>query len=149
MHHLAIMRKSWKLTEKILAGEKKIESRWYMSKRAPFNRINKGDIIYFKNSGDPVTLKAKVSDVKQFSSLTKEKVRKILQDYGGKGKICVRDVEKSFEMNKNKKYCILISLENPTCVRPFKVNKKGYGSMAAWICVNNIDDIKSKEGLVV
>lgn len=29
MEHVAIMRKSWGLTDKILSGQKKIESRWY------------------------------------------------------------------------------------------------------------------------
>jgi len=35
MDHVAIMKKSWKLTEKILSGEEKIESRWYKSKYSP------------------------------------------------------------------------------------------------------------------
>jgi len=29
MQHIAIMKKSWRLTEKILAGEKTLETRWY------------------------------------------------------------------------------------------------------------------------
>ena len=60
MDHVAIMKKSWKLTEKILSGEKKIESRWYKSKYPPWGKIKKGDIIYFKDSGEPVSIKAKV-----------------------------------------------------------------------------------------
>ncbi|MDO8559127.1 MAG: hypothetical protein Q7R84_02240 [bacterium] len=39
MEHLAIMKKSWGLTEKILSGQKKIESRWYLSKRSPWDTI--------------------------------------------------------------------------------------------------------------
>jgi len=32
MEHVAIMRKAWGLTDKILSGQKKIESRWYSVK---------------------------------------------------------------------------------------------------------------------
>ena len=60
MEHLAIMRKSWGLTQKILTGQKKIESRWYKNKYRPWNQIQKGDVIYFKDSGEPVTIKATV-----------------------------------------------------------------------------------------
>src|SRR5258706_9816189 len=49
--HIAIMRSSWMLTSKILANTKKIESRWYLHKYAPWGRIAAGDIIYFKDSG--------------------------------------------------------------------------------------------------
>jgi len=82
MDHLAIMRKSWCLTEKILRGEKTIESRWYKNKISPFDKIKVEDIVYFKDSGEPVKMKAEVSDVKQFSDLTPEKVRNILEKYG-------------------------------------------------------------------
>lgn len=54
MEHIAIMRKSWGLTSKILSREKKIESRWYNSKYPPWNRIKKGEIVWFKDSGEPV-----------------------------------------------------------------------------------------------
>ena len=64
--HVAIMRRSWGLLEKILSGEKTIESRWYMQKSEPWESIDAGDIIYFKNSGAPVTLSASVDKVLQF-----------------------------------------------------------------------------------
>ena len=48
MEHVAIMKKSWGLTEKILTGAKKIESRWYKNKHTPWNRIKSGEIVYFK-----------------------------------------------------------------------------------------------------
>ena len=43
MEHLAIMKKSWNLTQKILTGERKIESRWYKNKHTPWNKIKSGD----------------------------------------------------------------------------------------------------------
>jgi len=142
MEHLAIMKKSWNLTRKILTGEKTIESRWYKTRRPPFDKIRIGDVIYFKDSGEPVRMKAEVSDVKQFSDLIPDKVHDILKEYGSRDGIEKQKISKFFELFKDKKYCILIFLKNPVAIRPFGINKKGYGSMSAWICVNKIDDIK-------
>ena len=82
MEHLAIMRKSWGLTQKILSGEKKIESRWYLTKRDPWDKIKEGEVIYFKDSGEPVTIKAEVVRVLQFENLNEKKIREILEKYG-------------------------------------------------------------------
>ncbi|MEI7477466.1 MAG: hypothetical protein WCJ81_02865 [bacterium] len=40
MDHVAIMKKSRKLIPKIVSGEKTIESRWYQTKRAPWNTVH-------------------------------------------------------------------------------------------------------------
>ena len=138
MDHLAILKKSRKLSQKIIIGEKSIESRWYKFKRNPWNKIRKGETIYFKDSGDPVCFKAKVENVLQFDNLTLEKVKKIVTKYGDK--ICLsktRD-EQFWEHFKNKNYCILMFLKNVKKIEPFNINKKGYGLMNAWICVENI-----------
>ena len=142
MHHIAIMRKSWKLAEKILSGKKKIESRWYMNRSAPWGKISSGEKIFFKDSGEPVSIEAEVEKVLQFENLTPEKVKEILNEYGSEGKICVRDPVDSFESNKNKKYCMLIFLKNPKAIEPFEINKKGFGIMSAWICVGDVGEIK-------
>jgi ASC-1-like (ASCH) protein len=75
MDHVAILRKSSQLLEKILAGEKKIESRLCSARFSPWDRISTGDTIYFKYSGMPVEAKAKVKKVRQFSVwLSKERL---------------------------------------------------------------------------
>src|SRR3989337_1904706 len=112
MQHLAIMRKSWGLAPKILSGEKKIESRWYKVKSIPWNKVKSGDVVYFKDSGEPVTLKAKVEKVMQFSDLNPEKVREILGKYGDDDGIEKAKVPEFFEMFKDQRYCILIFLKN-------------------------------------
>ena len=37
---------------------------------------------------------------------------------------------------------MLIFLKNPQKIEPFEIDKKGFGMMSAWICVNNIDILK-------
>ncbi len=143
MEHVAIMRKSWGLTEKILSRQKKIESRWYSTKRKPWDSIKRGETIYFKDSGEPVKIKAEVGKVMQFFDLIPSKVREILNKYGEDDGLEQAKVSEFFKRFKDKKYCILIFLKNPTKVKPFQINKAGFGTMSAWITVDRVFKIKN------
>ena len=142
MEHLAIMRKSWGLTDKILNGQKKIESRWYSVKCKPWDNIKKGEIVYFKDSGGPVRIKAVVNKVMQFADLTPKKVKEILDVYGRDDGITQAKIPEFFERFKNKKYCILIFLKNPQEIKSFEIDKTGFGVMSAWIAIDDIAKIK-------
>lgn len=142
MQHIAIMKKSWKLLPKILTGQKTIESRWYMSKAAPWDKIKAGETVYFKDSGEPVTVKAVVEKVLQFENLTPVKVKAILDQYAGPDGICIADVDMFYQRFRHKNYCMLIFLKNPEKLTPFNITKQGFGLMSAWLCVDNIDSIK-------
>ena len=140
--HIAIMKGLWGLTEKILSGEKTVESRWHKAKTAPWNRIKLGDIIYFKDAGKPVSVKAKVSKVLQFADITEKQRKAILKKYG-LADLGTKEIVPEIEnYTKNKKYCILIFLENPQKITLFEINKKGFGNMAAWITISDINKIK-------
>lgn len=130
------------MTEKILSGEKIIESRWYQNRYLPWGKINAGDIVYFKNSGEPVKLKARVKKVLQFENLIPEKVKEILKKYGRDDGIGEKDFEKYFNLFKNKKYCLLIFLEKIKKIKPFAIDKTGFGAMAAWLTVDNLEKLK-------
>ncbi|OGM27711.1 hypothetical protein A3D00_00450 [Candidatus Woesebacteria bacterium RIFCSPHIGHO2_02_FULL_38_9] len=136
------MKKSWGLIPKILDSTKTIESRWYINKSVPWGNIKKGDIVYFKNSGEPVTVKAKVDKVLQFEKLNSQKISEILNKYYKEDGIEKEKVKYYFELFKDKKYCILIYLTNPQKIRSFDIDKKGFGSMSAWISVEDINLIK-------
>jgi ASC-1-like (ASCH) protein len=139
MDHVAIMNKSWKLIPKVVSGEKKIESRWYQTRRAPWNNINTGDRIFFKNSGESVIAMADVSNVLQFIIKDKKDAQNILDKHAKDICLLNTDIE---NWKKLPKYCILVFLENAKYIdKPFQINKKGFGISTAWICVNNIKDI--------
>ncbi len=142
MEHIAIMRKSWGLTDKILNGQKKIESRWYSVKYKPWDSIKAGEIVYFKDSGEPVSIKAEVSRVIQFADLTPNKVKEILDEYGKDNGIEKEEISEFFERFRDKRYCILIFLKNPIAIKPFEIDKTGFGAMSAWITVDDISKIK-------
>lgn len=133
MDHVAIMsKKSGELIPKILSGEKKIESRWSINKIAPWGKVHSNDVIYFKQSGGDVLAKAEVEKVIGIENLDQKAVRWIAKKYRLKG-----------EWGKDKKYCTLIFLKKPQKVKPFKINKSGFGSAAAWLCYSNSPLIQS------
>jgi ASC-1-like (ASCH) protein len=144
MDHVAIMRKSWGLTDKILSGLKKIESRWYSVKYKPWDSIKEGETIYFKDSGEPVEIKAEVNKVMQFANLTPKRVKEILNEYGKDDGIEEEKTPEFFARFKNKKYCLLIFLKNPAEIKPFNIDKTGFGAMSAWLTVDNINKIKNR-----
>jgi hypothetical protein len=143
MHHVAIMKKSWKLLDKISFGEKKAESRWLKKKSNPWNRVRVGDTIWFKNSSEYVTLKANATKVLQFSNLTPEKTQRILNKYQKKDLGLTNKIPTEIlDYFKNKNYCIIVFFNQVKKVRPFKINKRGFGAMTAWITIRNINAIK-------
>lgn len=142
MDHIAIMKKSWGLIPKILDGRKKIESRWGINKCAPWGKVKLGDTIYFKNSGEPVTAVAKVSRIQEFENLNTKKIREILEKYGGDDGISVSSLEETIKWVRKKRYCTFIYLKNPKTIKPFNIDKTGFGAGATWISVSNIDKIK-------
>lgn len=136
------MKKQWELLPKILSGEKTVESRWYKNKARPWNSIKKGDTIYFKNTGSPVTAVTTVSKVEQFENLNPKTIQAILTKYSHKDLGTTNISEEIMEYVKNKRYCILVHLTHPKSLTPFNIDKTGFGSMSAWITLENISKIK-------
>lgn len=142
MDHVAIMKKSWHLTEKILTGEKSIETRWYKNRVKPWGCINPGDTIYFKDSGEPVTVKATVEKVEQFAELNEHEIQRILNKYSADD-LGTREIPAEISSYvRGKRYAIIIHLKDPVSVTPFNISKKGYGLQSAWLCVGDITNAK-------
>jgi len=139
MDHVAILDKKRKLLPKIISGEKTIESRWYQTRRTPWHNIQMDDIIYFKDAGEMITVKARASDVLFFDGLNKEKVEKILQKYG-RG-IAMETLEYTSYYDK-KNYCILIFLKDVKEITPFDIDKTGFGNACAWMSFKDIKKIR-------
>lgn len=142
MDHVAILKKSWGLLDKILSGEKTIESRWYKTKHTPWNRIKAGDTVYFQNSGDPVSIKAKVTKVIQIANLTPAKTKQILAKYAKTDLGTKHMMPQVRKYAAGKKYCILIFFDNVEKIKPFRINKAGFGTLSAWLSLPDINRIK-------
>lgn len=139
MDHVAIMTPAWKMIPKILSGEKSIESRWYQTKRAPWDRISSGDRVFFRDSGRLIGAMATVSRVWQFAIHDLSEVEGIVAEFGDR--ICL--VESNVKMwPRLPKYCVLIELVNPKEIVPFAVDKRGFGAGVAWMSIDSIDRIR-------
>lgn len=133
MNHLAVVRQPF--YDMILKGEKTIESRWSLNRCAPYKKIAKGDTIFFKLPGRPISMRAKVTDVK-FFVLTPALADKVAKDYGKQIGIASFP---DWEGCRNKKYLTLIWLDNVTAIDKIKIEKKG---RAAWVVLDG--NIQSK-----
>ncbi len=142
MDHIAILNKKFNFLPKVLSGEKSIESRWYVSKVAPWDRIFTGDVVYFKNSGESVTAVAEVAKVLQIENLTEQKISEVLRKYGREIGFTGEQHEWWAKANSHKKYCILIFLKNPKKIKQFAINKKGFGASTAWMVVGDIEGVR-------
>ncbi|PIS07348.1 hypothetical protein COT78_03880 [Candidatus Berkelbacteria bacterium CG10_big_fil_rev_8_21_14_0_10_43_13] len=136
------MRPSLGFLEKIENGDKTIESRWYLQRSAPWDEISAGDTIYFKNAGEPASVKASVADVRHLARLNPFKIRQLLDEFGSRLGLTKSDSDSYFTEIKNKKFGILIYLQDVKKIRPFDIDKRGFGTMSAWLVIENIDKIK-------
>lgn len=141
MDHVAIMNPRWRLIEKILTGQKTIESRWYVHKISPWGKISAGETIYFKDAGKKVTAKAEVEQIIEIEIDSKETAIEFIHEY--QDKLCFTPESLlSFDWLNGKKYGMLIFLKNAQEITPFAIDKTGYGNACAWICTPDISRVK-------
>ena len=149
MDHVAILRKANiskgdNLLKDILEGKKTIESRWYVNRISPWDKIKRGDTVFLKESGSPVTAKADVAKVLQIENLNNRTTKEIIKKYG-KGISPYTSFEQwSSWISKQtkKRYCILIFLRAVEKVAPFNINKTGCGVSSAWLAVGSINKVR-------
>jgi len=136
------MKKSWKLTQKILSGEKTVETRWYKHRVKPWGCIKAGETIYFKDSGEPITIKAKISQVMQYEIKDDIDMNEIFKTFT-RSELGVTEITKEInEYTKGKKYLIAVRIKDVQKIQPFDIDKSGFGLMSAWLC---LDELKIKE----
>jgi len=143
------MKKSWGLTTKIADGTKTIETRWYKTRANPWDNIYPDDMVYFKDSGDPVTVRAKVSQVEQYEDLTPKRVIELLSIFAKKDGLGIDSgsIKKFHYLFQDKRYCIVIFLAQATRVEPFDIDKSGFGLQTAWLTVSDIDQIRTDSSI--
>ena len=93
---------------------------------------------FFKQTGDNVTAVATVAKVIQINNLNETNFKEIIDKYNDK--ILLRNA--SYHFYRDKRYAILVFLKSPHAIKPFQINKHGFGSSCAWLCVDDINRIK-------
>jgi hypothetical protein len=145
MEHIAIMKKEWGLTQKIIDGIKTVESRWYKHKISPLSKIGVGEAIYFKDSGCPVTIKAIITKVEQYKIRNNQEAEKLMVKYAFED-LGTTNLAKSIRNYiTNKKYAVFIHFNKVKKITPFNIDKTGFGMQCAWLVVDSVGRIKNKK----
>jgi hypothetical protein len=120
--------------QQLSSGEKTVLARASMGKKRPYDKVSAGDMVFFTSGFHP-KVKAMASVKSAVSSQIEEKVslgiRKMYEKMLAPGPL--RELT-------NKRYVILVELENVRPIVPFALSEDIHGSPGDWVIVENIDD---------
>lgn len=124
--HLAIFK--GQTGEKILSGEKTMESRFSRRKNPPFGVVASGDLVYIKPSGKDPIGQFRVQKVFFFDGLSENDLNDLQKRYGKE----ISAEENYWEAKKNSKYGTLIFIGevDPFITSPLKLSKK---DLRGWV----------------
>ena len=91
----------------ILCGQKLIEARLGTSRRAPYNRVEPGDVVYIKPTSKQVAAKAIVHRVDQYEGLDHEDIIRLREIYNDR----VLGDESFWDAKADATYATFITLE--------------------------------------
>jgi ASC-1-like (ASCH) protein len=114
----------------IFEEKKTIESRFSKNKISPFNKAQKGDIVFLKKSGGPISGFFIVKNIHYYETPSNEELNHIKKEYS-EG-ICVNAVNDFWEKRIAARYISLLEIECTKRLKPFLIDKK---DRLAWIVV--------------
>src|SRR3990167_10459631 len=127
--HLAIFKGD--LAEKILSGEKTIESRFSKAKLSPFGVIGAGDLVYIKPTGKDIIGQFRVKKVYFFDGLETGDIKWIKEAFG-EG---IAADEEFWRVHKGAKYFSIIFIGPTTrfMTSPVKFEKR---DLRGWVVID-------------
>ena len=125
--HIAVLLKPY--LDLILRGEKSVECRLTQTSRDPFERVEPGERIYFKQSAGPFAATAIVEHVLCEANLTPRRVGEIKRDYNH----LIKGENAYWKLKRTSRFCTLIWLRDvqPTTSGPAIRPLQG----VAWLCL--------------
>ena len=122
--HLVVLKKPY--LDAILAGQKRIESRFTKAKHYAFGRVLPGDKLFLKVSSGPVCATAIVAEVKNFENLNPTQIAEIKRQYNP----YIGGDEKYWQSKSNCGFGFLVWLKEVKSIEPVRINKKDW---RAWV----------------
>ena len=119
--------------DKILAGSKRIESRFTRSRRAPFGNISVGDRLFLKVSSGPVCARAIVKKVLEFENLSPGKLKQLKARYNS----LILGGEDYWAEKRASRYGVLVWLEGVGRIEPVRIEKRDW---RAWVVLSEAED---------
>jgi len=130
-YHLVILEKRY--LEAILAGRKRMESRFSRTKRSCFGQVAAGDRLFLKEISGPVRAVATAGAVKNFEGLTPEKITELKERYNegiGAG-------ERYWRSKADCRFGFLVWLEEVKAIEPVRVAKRDW---RGWVVLTEQED---------
>lgn len=118
--HLAIFNEPF--LSLIYQKEKKIESRFSINRRTPFEKVRKGDIVILKESGGMVTGVFVAGDVSYFQIANKKTLKVIEANYAEA--ICSNADANFWKAREKSKYVTFVEVKKVKKISPFKSEKR-------------------------
>lgn len=139
MDHIVYVEAASKEMDRILTGSKKIILRGAMGRKLPYERVFKGDTLYFMNNNGEGLVKAtaKVFNVVNTDKLSPDESMAMLQAYSN-------DLQLSNAQLKRfggKRYLVLIEIIKPKKIKPIKTDKSNFANMDDWLFVEDINKV--------
>jgi cytidylate kinase len=104
----------------VLEGRKTIESRFSLTRRAPFKQVQPGDVVILKRSGGPIVGVCRVAQT-WFYVLDPKSWKHVREEFAQR--LCAEDPA-FWSTRSCAKYATLLRIENVRALQPFRVSKK-------------------------
>lgn len=129
MIHIAVLLKTY--LDLILRGEKTVECRLTRTSRDPFERIEPGERIYFKQSAGPFAATAIVEHALCEANLSPRRVNEIKRDYNH----LIRGEEAYWKLKRDSRFCTLVWLKDVQPIASGPEIRPLQG--VAWLCMDD------------
>jgi hypothetical protein len=113
----------------ILAGQKTIESRFSITRKAPYEQVSPGDLILLKKTGGPICGFCRVTNV-WFYQLTPKSFVEIQRQFSKQ--ICAQDPQ-FWESRREAQFATLMRIDDVAEIPPIAVSKK---DRRGWVVLN-------------
>jgi len=129
--HLVILRKPY--LDAILEGRKTIESRFTRTRRAFFDHVQPGDVLFLKQSSGPVRATARVASAEQFQNLTPAKISELKGRYNH----LILGTEEYWRSKSDCPYGLLVWLTDVSPADPVRICKRDW---RGWVVLTEKDN---------
>jgi ASC-1-like (ASCH) protein len=130
-NHLVILKKPY--LDAILAGRKRIESRFTRIKHYGFGRVLVGDKLFLKVSSGPVCAVATVATVKNFENLTSKQIIEIKKQHNH----YILGDDEYWRSKSGCRFGFLVWLGDVKSIEPVRINKKDW---RGWVVLTEKED---------
>jgi len=118
--HLAIF--SDKLADEVLSGLKTVDFRFSDTKKAPFLKLSRNDLVYIKNVSEPIIGQVEIENVLYFENLKKAEIGTLIKRYSAFCGINRKELEKY--AGKHQYLSIVFFCHRRRFLSPVKIKKR-------------------------